>query len=109
MYVEKYVSPEAGEEALSQDTAQAVAPLVKAALAISDLVRLTGCKEPSVIPLTFRRECMCVCRARRGGGGGHRLQGAMVYFLSLAVFAPFYSVVLCCLLHRWSLTTDVYV
>mmetsp|Transcript_8825 Transcript_8825/g.26425 ORF Transcript_8825/g.26425 Transcript_8825/m.26425 type:complete len:603 (+) Transcript_8825:130-1938(+) len=49
MYVEKYVAPEAGEEALGQDTSEAVAPLVKAALAMSDLVHLTGRKEPTVI------------------------------------------------------------
>lgn len=49
MYVEKYVGPEATEEALSQDTAEAVQPLVKAALAISDLLRITGCKDPPVI------------------------------------------------------------
>lgn len=49
LYVEKYVAPQAGEEALSQDTAEAVAPLVKAALVISDLARITGGKEPSVI------------------------------------------------------------
>lgn len=49
MYIEKYVGPEAGEEALSQDTAAAVEPLVRAALSTSDLVAITGRKEPTVI------------------------------------------------------------
>ncbi len=49
MYIEKYVSPEAGVDALSLDTAEAVAPLVKAALTASNLVRLTNRDKPTVI------------------------------------------------------------
>lgn len=49
MYIEKYVAPDAGEAALGLDTAEAVKPLVDAALAISNLVKLTGRKEPTVI------------------------------------------------------------
>jgi phosphoglucomutase len=49
MYIEKYCPPDAGEAALNQDTAEAVKPLVQAALAISDLVNITGRKEPTVI------------------------------------------------------------
>ena len=49
MYIEKYVSPEAGLDALSLDTAEAVAPLVKAALTASNLVKLTRRDKPTVI------------------------------------------------------------
>ena len=49
MYIEKYVPPEAGHDALSLETAEAVAPLVKAALTISNLVKLTGRNKPTVI------------------------------------------------------------
>ena len=69
MYVEKYVAPEAGEAALIQDTAEAVGPLVKAALAMSDLAHLTGRKEPTVPqlppppPLHARTHARGVARA----------------------------------------------
>ena len=49
MYIEKYVAPEVGREALNLDTAEAVAPLVKAALTTSDLVHITGRDKPTVI------------------------------------------------------------
>ncbi len=49
MYIEKFVDSSAGQDALGLDTAEAVAPLVKAALTTSDLVRLTGRDKPTVI------------------------------------------------------------
>ena len=49
MYIEKFVPSDAGHDALSLDTAEAVAPLVKAALTASNLVKLTGRDKPTVI------------------------------------------------------------
>ncbi|KAK9790311.1 hypothetical protein WJX73_001398 [Symbiochloris irregularis] len=49
MYVEKYVEAGAGDSALSQPAADALAPLVKVALALSNLQALTGRDKPTVI------------------------------------------------------------
>ncbi|KAK9813312.1 hypothetical protein WJX72_012352 [[Myrmecia] bisecta] len=49
MYVEKYVAPDAGAEALSQDAAKALEPLVNVALTLSDMKKLTGRDKPTVI------------------------------------------------------------
>ena len=49
MYIEKFVDSSAGQDALSLDTAEAVKPLVKAALTASNLVKLTGRDKPTVI------------------------------------------------------------
>ena len=49
MYVEKYVAPEAGKEALRQEAKDALAPLVQVALTLSDMAHLTGRDEPTVI------------------------------------------------------------
>ena len=49
MYIENFVDSSAGPDALGLDTAEAVAPLVKAALTTSDLARLTGRDKPTVI------------------------------------------------------------
>ena len=49
MYIEKFVPSDAGDDALGLDTAEAVAPLVKAALTASNLVKLTGRDKPTVI------------------------------------------------------------
>ena len=49
MYVEKYVEADAGEAALNADAAETLAPLVKVALALSNLQNLTGRDKPTVI------------------------------------------------------------
>ena len=49
MYVEKYVPADAGESELSQPTQDALQPLVKVALALSNLQALTGREKPTVI------------------------------------------------------------
>ncbi|KAK9790315.1 hypothetical protein WJX73_002853 [Symbiochloris irregularis] len=57
MYVEKYVAADAGDSALSQPAAQALAPLVKVALSLSNLQALTGRDKPTVISSLSRRTC----------------------------------------------------
>ena len=49
IYVEQYTPPTAGPEALGKDAADALAPLVKIALALGDVARLTGREAPTVI------------------------------------------------------------
>ena len=49
IYVEQYVPPSAGGDALSKDAADALAPLVKIALGLGDVAKLTGREAPTVI------------------------------------------------------------
>ena len=49
LYVEKYVSADAGEQALNQETAEALKSLVNVALTLSDMQKLTGRDKPTVI------------------------------------------------------------
>ena len=49
VYVERYVGPEAGAEALAADPAVALAPLVGVALGLGDVAKLTGRAQPTVI------------------------------------------------------------
>ena len=49
MYVEMYVSADAGEQALNQETAEALKSLVNVALTLSDMQKLTGRDKPTVI------------------------------------------------------------
>lgn len=49
VYVEKYVSADAGHEALNQETAKALKGLVDVALTLSDMQKLTGRDKPTVI------------------------------------------------------------
>ena len=49
VYVERYVGPEAGAEALAADPAVALAPLVGVALGLGDVAKLTGRAKPTVI------------------------------------------------------------
>jgi len=48
-YIEKYVAADAEPQALREHPATALAPLVHVALALSDVAKLTGRKEPTVI------------------------------------------------------------
>ena len=48
-YIEKYVAADADPAALREHPATALAPLVHVALALSDVAKLTGRKEPTVI------------------------------------------------------------
>ena len=48
-YIEKYVPADADPQALREHPATALAPLVHVALALSDVAKLTGRKEPTVI------------------------------------------------------------
>ena len=48
-YIEKYVAADADPQALREHPATALAPLVHVALALSDVAKLTGRKEPTVI------------------------------------------------------------
>ena len=49
IYVEQYVAPEKGADALGAGTAETLAPLVKIALGLGDVARLTGREEPPVL------------------------------------------------------------
>lgn len=49
VYIEKYVGPEAGAEALGKEAKEVLAPLVDVAYILSNIVKLTGRKEPTVI------------------------------------------------------------
>jgi phosphoglucomutase len=49
VYVEQYVPPDAGADALGKDAAEALAPLVKVALGLADIEKLTGRAAPTVI------------------------------------------------------------
>ena len=49
MYIERYVSADASEQDLNQDTAPALQKLVDVALTLSDLPKLTGRDKPTVI------------------------------------------------------------
>lgn len=48
-YIEKYVAADADPKDLREHPATALAPLVHVALALSDVAKLTGRKEPTVI------------------------------------------------------------
>lgn len=49
MYTEKYVSADAGEKELNQETAPALQKLVDVALTLSNMQKLTGRDKPTVI------------------------------------------------------------
>eukprot|EP00891_Asterochloris_glomerata_P006902 jgi/Astpho2/6902/Aster-07898 len=49
VYIESYVAPDAGEDKLTQKTEDALKSLVNIALTLSDIKRLTGRNEPTVI------------------------------------------------------------
>ena len=49
IYVEQYTPPSAGADALGRDAAEALAPLVKVALGLGDVAKLTGREAPTVI------------------------------------------------------------